>query len=248
MLRLRSLGCVSCLAAIFGLVSTSPAAVIFSSTSGSLAAQAQLVVSGSGAGRQLKITLSNTSTNDVLVPADVLTALFFNVVGGTFSFTPVSGALDGGSSVVFEAPPFGGSDIGGEWVYEEGLIGVYANNPTVDRGVSTAGFAIFGPSGVFPGPDRNSQVAPDGLDYGLLSAGDNTATGNTPVTGGNPLIQSSVVLVLSVPAAFDESNIDPTNFNFQYGTALSEPFHPPEPTVMGPLGLACLMCLRRLRR
>ena len=45
------------------------------------------------AGGQLQVVLSNISTRDVLVPADVLTAVFFNIDGNPI-LTPVSCARD----------------------------------------------------------------------------------------------------------------------------------------------------------
>jgi hypothetical protein len=63
------------------------------------------------------------------------------------------------------------------------------------------------------------------MNYGILSAGDNTATGNAQVTGGEPLIKNSVTFLLSgLPGDFLLASI--ANVSFQYGTALTEPNFP----------------------
>src|SRR6476661_4284267 len=51
--------------------------VLFTGSSGGLAATASFDIVGS----QLEVVLSNTSTGDVLVPSDALTAVFFNIAG-----------------------------------------------------------------------------------------------------------------------------------------------------------------------
>lgn len=73
------------------------AAWTFSATSGSLSATAVFDVVGGN----LQVVLSNVG-GDVLVPADVLTALFFEIpnVG---ALTPVSAVLTSGSTSVFDA-------------------------------------------------------------------------------------------------------------------------------------------------
>jgi hypothetical protein len=74
---------------------------------------------------------------------------------------------------------------------------------------------------VFPGSNLQGPADPDGLQYGLTSAGDNPLTGNTPVTGTNALIQNGVVLTLgNLPVGFNLSSI--SNVTFQYGTALTD--------------------------
>jgi hypothetical protein len=198
----------------------------------------------------LTVQLSNTSANDVMQPIDVLTGMFFGTAGGTFAFTPVSANVAPGSQIFFENPVFGGTDIGGEWAYKAGLD---MFNAHADRGIATAGFNIFGPPNLFGGPDRNNKQAPDGLDYALLSQGDDTTTGNAPVTGGFELIKSSAVFVFGVPATFGEANINQNSVVFQYGTALNDPHHGPgdevpEPASIGLVGLGALAMVRRRSR
>ena len=153
--------------------SSSDATVTFSGLSGDLAAQADFTV----AGNTLTVVLTNTSTADVLVPADLLTAVFFDITGyPPASFSPVSAMLSGGSTVFFG--PDGGGNVGGEWVFASGLSGA-PDNATL--GISSAGFGLFG-AGNFNGPNLEGANGVNGLNYGLLSAGDNTTTGNAAVT------------------------------------------------------------------
>ena len=103
--------------------STSAAPITFSASSGNLAASATFEVVGGN----LQVTLTNSSLFDVLVPADVLTGMFFDVNGAAPVLTPVSAILGLGSVVIF-----GGTDpgdvVGGEWAYETSLVGAIAGN------------------------------------------------------------------------------------------------------------------------
>src|SRR5678815_4938452 len=77
------------LAAGLTIAVTQPASASnFSSSSGSLAATASFnVVSGN-----LQVILTNTSTADALVPTDILTAIFFDVIGNP-TLTPISSLI-----------------------------------------------------------------------------------------------------------------------------------------------------------
>jgi hypothetical protein len=199
--------------AAVGMVSSAFATPItFTGSSGSLAASVSFeIVAGN-----LQVTLTNTSSADVLVPTDVLTGVFFNVSGDP-TLTRLSGLLAGGSTVFYDAQgqPAGGV-IGGEWAYLNGISQYSANS-----GISSSGLGIFGPGNLFPGPDLESPASPDGVQYGLLSAGDNTGTGNGGITGSGGLIQNSVVFTLdNLPAGFTLAFID--RITFQYGTALTD--------------------------
>jgi len=167
-------------------------------------------------GSQLKVTLANVG-GDVLVPADVMTALFFDITGSAV-FTPVSATLSVGSTVVFGVSGPGG-DVGGEWAYGTALSGGAAS-----KGISSSGLGgVFGASDPLfpPGTNLSGPANIDGLQYGLLSATDNTGTGNAAVTGGEALIKSSVDFVLNFTGTFALTDI--SNVSFQYGTAMTEP-------------------------
>jgi hypothetical protein len=241
------------LAAISGLLaptSTQAAPLVFTGTSGNLSA----AVSFDNVGGNLVVTLANVGA-DVMVPADILTAVFFDLAG-VGALTPVSALLAGASTVHFDADgqPAGG-DLGGEWAYESGL----AAPGGATKGISSSGFGLFGGSN-FGGVDLDGPAALGGFNYGLLSQVDNQTTGNPQVTIGSavPLIQSAVVFTLSgLPLGFDPSvpgNI--TNVSFQYGTALTEPSVPgsgdfpdvPEPAVLSLLAVGLGVGASRLRR
>ena len=174
-----------------------------------LAASATFTQSGD----QLTVTLANTSTYDVLVPTQVLTALLFTYSGPTL--TPVSATA---GTVLFGA----NGNVGGEWQY------------LATTGISSSGLGLFGQPN-FNGPNLQGPTALDGLQYGITSAGDNPATGNSPVTGDNALIKGSVTFVLSGLGNFtgDLASLF-TDASFQYGTALCDPNIPPSNPVPEP--------------
>jgi hypothetical protein len=178
-------------------------------TGQSLAAQVKFQVSGGN----LVVTLKNISTADVLAPTDVLTGVFFNL-GATL--TPISAQLATGSTVWFGAS--NGGNVGGEWAYSNGLSGAPGG---ANSGISSTGLGLFGNAN-FNGSNLQGPTSVDGLQYGLTSAGDNSGTGNSAVTGGFALIKSGVVFTLSgITSNFDPSTAI-TGVSFQYGTALNE--------------------------
>ena len=185
-----------------------------SATGQALAASATFAVSGTN----LIVTLTNTSVADVLAPSDVLTALYFDISGNP-TLTASSAVVAIGSSVFFGSTD-PGSVVGGEWAYATGLSGTPDHQT---RGISSSGIGgIFG-SPDFPGSNLQGPAALDGLQYGITSAGDNTANGNSAVTGGNALIKNSVVFTLSgVNADFNPATLI-SNVAFQYGTSIAEP-------------------------
>lgn len=177
-------------------------------SSGSLSAAADFELVGS----TLTITLTNTSAADVTTPSQVLTGLFFD---STATLTPVSAALGTGSKLVYGTT----SDVGKGWQYKGGL-GTAAQGK--NAGLSATGLGVFGPKGNFAA----DPVKLDGLDYGILSAGDDTGTGNKGVKKHGPLIQNSIVFTLSVDGSFSLAALSgngTANVVFQYGTALDEP-------------------------
>jgi hypothetical protein len=190
----------------------------------------------------LIVTITNTAMSDVGVPSDVLTGAFWSMDIGASSLTRTSGLLGAGSSVFYDADgqPAGGV-IGGEWAYKSGL-----SYHGAAYGISSSGLGLFGPGDVFPGTDLAPPPNPDGLNYGLLSAGDNTGTGNGGITGSGGLIKNSVVFTLTgLPGNFTLDSI--SNVYLQYGTDLSEPrlTTVPEPGTVALLGLAGLVLLGR---
>ena len=64
-------------------------------------------------GIDLKVTLTNTSLDDVLDPPDVLTGVFFDIVGNP-SLIPSSAVPTAGSVVLFPPSGDGAGDVAGE--------------------------------------------------------------------------------------------------------------------------------------
>jgi hypothetical protein len=145
-----------------------------------------------------------TSIYDVLVPTDVLTAVYFD--GGAATFTPLSATLTSGSTAYLGPDDCG--NVGSGWAYASGLSGAPGG---ATQGISSTGLDLFGNAN-FGGAYLDGPTAVDRLNYGILSAGDNTSTGNQAVTGGGvnvvPLIKNSVTLLLSGrPVGFALSDI-----------------------------------------
>jgi hypothetical protein len=208
---------------------------LYTGSNGSLAASANFNLSGS----TLTVTLTNTSTGDVLVPTDVLTGVFFNT---THALTPVSASLNG-STVYYGTL----TNVGDGWGYASSVSAQGKNSAISATGaVSGLGHSNF--SGA------NNML--DGLDYGLLSAGDDSSTGNTGVTGHGPLIKDSAQFTLTAASGFSLSELGSTVV-FQYGTSLSDTSYSgslapsvPEPTslVLLGIGAAGLVVGSRWRR
>jgi len=207
----RLLGLCGLLCLLSAPRSVSAESFLFSQ--GSRAAQADFEVVGGN----LQVTLTNTSTFDTLVPVDVLTALYFDISGNP-SLSANSALVGAGSSIIYDSAT---SDVGGEWAYRQGISsGTLPDNQAY--GISSTGLGIFGPGDLFGGANLAGPWSPNGLQYGIVSAGDNPASGNGGITGSGGLIKNSVVFKLSsLPPAFSLDSI--SNIRFQYGTNLSEP-------------------------
>jgi hypothetical protein len=200
------------LSLLVGSAGVSAAPVTFNFSQGNRAAQASFTMDGS----DLVLTLTNTSTHDVLVPVDVLTGLFFTTTVES-PLTRLSANLGAGSSVMFGSQPVGG-DVGGEWAYRM----LYPDGDAMVHGVSAAGLGLFGPGDRFNTNNLNGQANIGGLDFGILSAGDNPLTGNTPVTGKDPLIDNSVVFRFGGLASSFNPATEVLGVVAVYGTSLSE--------------------------
>lgn len=200
-------------------------------------------------GNTLTVTLTNTSTDDILRPSDVLTAVFFST--GTAPLTQQTAYISPGSTfyndVIGPGNPVNAAtynnNVGGEWVYWSGLSGA-PHGATM--GISSVGLAFDGQPN-FNGPDLEPPTSVDGLQYGIASAGDDPLTGNTGVMT-SPLINNEVVFTLTVPEGFSLTDI--SNVSFQYGTDLSEPNIIPAPgaVLLGLLGFSAIALIGWVKR
>lgn len=200
------------------VLSASAAPVVFTSgsvvsvpTGQTLKAQASFEVVGTN----LVVTLSNIG-GQAVAPADLLTGVYFDLSGAPTLISRVSAVLGSGSSVVFGTSDPGGV-VGGEFAFKEGLSGAPGS---ASYGISSSGLGLFGPGDVFPGTNLQGPADPDGPQYGMVSSTDDTAAGNSAVTGSNALIKNTVVFTLGIGT---QSIGTISNVSFQYGTALSEP-------------------------
>lgn len=208
-----------CLALAMTAGSASASGITFTATGTGTDSDLSASVNFDLVGGALQVTLTNTSTYDVLAPADVLTAVFFDFTP-LVTLTTTSATVASGSTVYF-GPTDPGGVVGGEFGYATGLSGAPAS---AGLGVSSSGLGLFGPSDLFPGTNLQGPESPDGIQYGITSAGDNLATGNAAVTGANALIKNSVVFVLSGDfSGLTIEDLSFSNVSFQYGTGLDEP-------------------------
>jgi hypothetical protein len=163
------------------------------------------------------VTLSNTAAYIPNDNPDILTGVFFTLAGNP-TLTRISGVLNAGSVAMENGTnlTIAGVVVGGSWTYKAGLSTAPGG---ANQGISSAGFNIFGPPGVFPGaalPD--DSPVPDGIGGGLTTTVDG---GTSDGLSGRPFIQYSAVFTLgAVPASFTLSDI--SDVSFQYGTALDE--------------------------
>ena len=232
----------------------------FSFTSGARSASAVFDITSGN----LKITVTNTSGADALVPIDVLTSLFFDLQAGADPIlTRVSASLAGTSTVInpqggatftpvsgpIDTRGVGVNGVGGEFAYKTTAGGLAYS---LDSGVSSSGLGLFSPTDRFredsnlEGPDE-----PNGLQYGITTAGDDPGTPNSGIMHSSGLIKNSVVFEFSgLPTGYDLASMG-ARVTFQYGTDLSEPhFDAPNPAAALLLsgGLAGLLGLRRFRK
>jgi hypothetical protein len=209
------------------LVLSAPAlasSITYSVTSGSKSATAEFVRTGSN----LVVTLTNTSTADATVLTDILTGVFFNITGDPAlsrisAMLPLTSSVFVGNSNMDATPA--DRVVGGEWAYQH-----TAAAPPNNGGVSSSGLGVFGGGDLFPGSNLQGPGSPDGVQYGLTSAGDNLLTGNGGLNGEH-LIKNSVIFTLGGFNSEPDAVI--LGVAFQYGTDLSEPrvtgFLVPEP-------------------
>jgi hypothetical protein len=229
---------------------------------GDLKAQAIFEISNSN---NLFVTLANLSSADVTTPADVLTALLFNLkLGNTLvSLTPDSASmkkLTGSSGPVFTSRTIDATSSTGTTGktcdgvvdiesgtgcltgnYDVGGEWAYESNIAgyngFTMGIGSAGLDVFGnPS--FGTNNLAGPIAVNGGQYGLSSYGDNPAT-DINGNGYNPVTQNAIQFKFTSAqlANLDLSVAGALSVGFQYGTSRSNPFLTPIPGTMALLAL-----------
>lgn len=208
-----------------------------------LAAEAVFCITGN----TLTVLLTNTSMDETLIPADLLTGVYWNIAGDP-ALTPISAVLGSGSTVLFPGvttiPGTGtdvGGGVGGEFGYRGDLSGGIFNGATY--GVSSTGLGEFGSPDLFGGTNLQGPAGPDGPQYGIVSAGGiGVINNNGPLSGTTAHISNSVLFTFTFVGSIDIDDIVVTGF--QYGTSQDEPFiipPPPPPDVPEPATIGLLL-------
>jgi len=177
-------------------------------------AQADFSISGN----QLTVVLTNIGTGSIRASGDVLSGLFFDVIGSTPTFTPVSALVTSGSSVLqFSSNP---TNVGGEWRYQQfATTGSGAGQAPARYGISSSGYDdLFGAAN-FNGPDLQPPQAVDGIQFGLVNSSFVAFQGNGGLDS-NALVRNSVTLTLTFTGSLSESQL--ANVYFWYGTSQNE--------------------------
>jgi len=239
------------IAGIIAITSLAPSAaqassITFTGSDGSgLAAS----VTFDDVGGNLQVTLTSTG-GDPAVPADILTGIFFDMLGSP-TLSPVSAVLGAGSTVTNGGTTDAGGGVGGEWAYKSTTNIAYG----ADYGISSTGLGLFGPGDLFGGTNLNGPIDPDGDQYGIVSTAQTPGNDN-PKIAGTPFIMDTVVLTLSgLPDGFDPSQ-SISNVTFQFGSELIEPHLPgndpgspvPEPASLVLFGSGLTLLSAKLRK
>lgn len=206
-------------------------------------------------GDELRITLTNTATNDndsggMDVPGNTLSGLFFDI-GGHPTLTPLSASIAPGSQLIQfglcnPGPCTSGTtNVGGEWYFSD-----WSETALAAFGISSSGY-LEGSNPTFGGPNLdNPGNSGAGINFGIVS-NDPSFNPNGGLAN-DPLIRNSVIFTFSGASGLSVHDI--SNVSFQYGTAINEPNIPdgpgmpiPEPTsllliVSGLIGLAAWRC------
>ncbi len=185
--------------------------IVFTGSSGSLAASVSFDVSGD----DLIVTLTNIATSDPRAPGDILTGVIFSLPENP-SLTKVSATLASGSTVIHGPSPSTGAGgvVGGEWAYSNALSGAFSGQ----QSIYSAGY--FGGNNVFPGSNLQGPASVGGVQYGITTLYDTAGNDNGGIKSEG-LIKNSVEFVLSgLSSDFLLTSI--TGVSFQYGTSLSE--------------------------
>lgn len=199
-------------------------------------------------GSDLQVTLSNTSTQPVEKPEQVLTGVFFNILNNPSLLQATPGHTATAPDGVVNGPAGTNINVGGEWAYKKSDTSLLSN---YHQGISSSGLDTFSKSDRFStGSNLAGSDSPGGMEYGIISLGGIGPSANMPIKT-NPFIKNSVIFLFPAMGDLDLKNLD-KRVRFQYGTSLSEPHvigdPTPEPGTLALLGLGATPLIARLRR
>lgn len=195
---------------------------------GSIPLAASVVFSWNTGSDTLTVTLRNIAGPNAGsdVPASTLTGVFWNLVPN-ITLVPQSANVASGSSMIQTAgcALCVGTNVGGEFGYQAASLRAGA-----DRAIASSGYMNTGaPNNVgnfntngTAGTNLEGPASLDGINFGIVTAGDSTFTPNGGIESV-PLIRDAVVFTLTGTGVGSLVASDFNNVSFQYGTALSEP-------------------------
>ena len=163
---------------------------------------------------KLVITLANTATFDPDDSADILTGVFFTLVGDPL-LTRTSALLGSDTAIEARSGVSGpGMNVGGQWAYRNDLTDL-TNEP--NEGLAIAGLKNFSKKPYrFSGP---KLASPSGVQYGVTTDFDNLGNDKASLKH-QQLIENTVVFTMGgLPTNFTFADI--SNVSFQYGTGPS---------------------------
>ena len=261
---IRSLGGIVAASAL-ALLSTQASATLVvpvgaeTFTTTGLGADAGLKASASfwTSGSQLMVNLATVSSADITDPGQILQAVYWDMASGV-SLSLVSAIADqkctftggGASTCSSNAIPTVGNGNNGSQLANYKYNGNTPATPVGSRGIGSAGLGNFGGT--------------DGMDWGILSAGDNLSTYSGGMVNGSPFAKNSVTFTLNMTkngSTYSPSHgvgdLSINNILFNYGTSTHilnsgvPPTSLPEPATLGLFPLAIgfmLMSLRNRRK
>lgn len=232
----RGIGMLASAAVVFSVSSVDAASIMITgSGTGVNGAQLEAKATFDVTGDFLTITLQNIADNDEETggqdtPGNTLTGLFFDISSSP-SLSTVSATIPGGSSIIQAGtcnpgPCTGETDVSGEWGFSQSQNFSLTGGPNAEYGIASPGYLDTGlPMNIgnfnngAAGSNLDDPNSLDGINFGIVSS-----AGTFNPNGGlasDPLIQDSLVLVLSGATGISLGEI--ANVSFQYGTGFGEP-------------------------